>query len=93
MKLLLVSLLVVACLRTCALGINANGPDICCFSFYEHRIPVNAITTYETTRSECPKPGVVFTTKKAARMCADPGLTWVREAMKKINRRDLEISI
>uniref|UniRef100_A0A4W4EVL7 C-C motif chemokine n=1 Tax=Electrophorus electricus TaxID=8005 RepID=A0A4W4EVL7_ELEEL len=78
---LLTGLLVIACLHTHA--VSANRPDMCCFNFYEHKIPVNVITKYETTRSECPKAGVIFTTRKRARICADPHRNWVKEAMKK----------
>uniref|UniRef100_A0A4W4EUS5 C-C motif chemokine n=1 Tax=Electrophorus electricus TaxID=8005 RepID=A0A4W4EUS5_ELEEL len=71
------------------ISLSANGHVMCCFDFHDSKIPVNFITKYEPTSSECPKAGVVFTTKKPARICANPHLNWVKEAMKIINDPDI----
>uniref|UniRef100_A0A8C1P8X6 C-C motif chemokine n=1 Tax=Cyprinus carpio TaxID=7962 RepID=A0A8C1P8X6_CYPCA len=67
----------------------ANLPSECCFNNYGRKIPIAKIDSYIEIRVDCPKPGVIFVTKKGYRMCTDPQLGWVKSAMKAIDDRDL----
>uniref|UniRef100_A0A4W4DMX8 C-C motif chemokine n=1 Tax=Electrophorus electricus TaxID=8005 RepID=A0A4W4DMX8_ELEEL len=87
---LVLGLLLVACLQLSVMGQNANEPKECCFKFFEKPIRARSITTYGMTRPECPKAGVIFTTRKGLRICADPGFKWVRNAMDRIDQRLVE---
>uniref|UniRef100_A0AAR2KW70 C-C motif chemokine n=1 Tax=Pygocentrus nattereri TaxID=42514 RepID=A0AAR2KW70_PYGNA len=86
---LLLGLLVILYLPSGAVGQNGNAPTECCFSFYTRPIPVADISQYEETRRDCPRAGVIFTTKKGP-VCADPGFGWVKRAKDIIDRRFVE---
>ncbi|KAL6491282.1 hypothetical protein MHYP_G00016270 [Metynnis hypsauchen] len=87
---LLLGLLVILYFQSCAVGQNQKTPKECCFSFYTRPIPVTHITEYEETRLDCTNAGVIFTTKKGHRVCADPRVRWVKRAMGIIDRRFVE---
>ncbi|XP_037400875.1 C-C motif chemokine 4 homolog [Pygocentrus nattereri] len=87
---LLLGLLVILYLQSGAVGQNGNAPKECCFSFYTRPIPVADITQYEETRRDCPRAGVIFTTKRGVHVCVDPGFRWVKRAMDIIDRRFVE---
>ncbi|KAL6491278.1 hypothetical protein MHYP_G00016230 [Metynnis hypsauchen] len=88
---LLLGLLVIFYLQSCAVGVeNSNAPKECCFSFYTRPIPVAHITEYKETRTDCPRAGVIFTTKKGHSVCVDPGVYWVKRAKDIIDRRFVE---
>ncbi|KAL6491277.1 hypothetical protein MHYP_G00016220 [Metynnis hypsauchen] len=89
---LLLGLLVILCLRSCVVGQHVNEPAECCFTFYTRRIPVAAISKFEETRADCPKPGLIFTTMKGARVCVEPDSVWVQQALNKIKRNIVESS-
>ncbi|XP_051573875.1 C-C motif chemokine 4 homolog [Myxocyprinus asiaticus] len=85
---LLIGLLVVTCLQSGVMGNNAKTPKECCFNYYERRIPPNKVDSYTETRSDCPKAGVIFTTKKPLRICVNPQLSWVKKIMQQIDELD-----
>ncbi|KAL6491288.1 hypothetical protein MHYP_G00016330 [Metynnis hypsauchen] len=87
---LLLGLLVVTCLQSFAAGNNGKAPEECCFTFFNKPVPVRSIVSYVETRTDCPKAGVVFNTKKGARICADPGFKWVKRAIDQIDIRSVE---
>ncbi|XP_030635003.1 C-C motif chemokine 36.1 [Chanos chanos] len=87
---LLLGFLLTSCLLSSTIANYANQPAECCFKFYEKRIPVNALKSYEDTRSDCPRAGVIFVTQKNFRICADPGFKWVKWTMKKIDERAIQ---
>ncbi|KAL6491280.1 hypothetical protein MHYP_G00016250 [Metynnis hypsauchen] len=87
---LLLGLLVMLYLQSCAVGESSNVPKECCFSFYTRPIPVALITEYKETRPECTRAGVIFTTRRGFRVCVDPGVYWVKERMDIIDRRFVE---
>ncbi|KAL7880900.1 hypothetical protein SRHO_G00031540 [Serrasalmus rhombeus] len=86
---LLLGLLVILYLQSGAVGEHVNAPKECCFSFYTRPIPVADISMYEETRHDCPRAGVIFTTKKGP-VCVDPGFRWVKRAKDIIDRRFVE---
>ncbi|XP_051536338.1 C-C motif chemokine 4 homolog [Myxocyprinus asiaticus] len=86
----LIGFLVVTCLQSGVMGNNAKTPQECCFKFYERPIPPSKVESYIETKSECPKAGVIFITKKPLRICVNPQLSWVRKIMQQIDERDFE---
>ncbi|KAL6491270.1 hypothetical protein MHYP_G00016150 [Metynnis hypsauchen] len=88
---LLLGLLVIFYLQSCAVGDSGKSPTECCFSFYTRPIRVAHITEYEKTRTDCSTAGVIFTTKKGHSVCVDPGVYWVKQAMGIIDRRFVEV--
>ncbi|XP_026765898.1 C-C motif chemokine 3-like [Pangasianodon hypophthalmus] len=84
---LVLLLLVLTCLQSFTTAQNAHGPEKCCFSYQTHRIPVRLITKYQETDHSCTKPGVIFILKTDREVCADPGVEWVKDNMKKIDDR------
>ncbi|EHB05101.1 C-C motif chemokine 15 [Heterocephalus glaber] len=44
----------------------------CCFSYTSQRVPGTLMKDYFETSGGCPKPGVIFITKKKQQVCADP---------------------
>ncbi|XP_062849731.1 C-C motif chemokine 3-like [Trichomycterus rosablanca] len=89
---LLLVLLVLGCLQTFTQAENGNGPTECCFSFFKHPIPVRVITAYKETRPDCTKPGLIFTLTNGKRLCAAPGVKWVKRCIEKIDKRLLGVS-
>ncbi|KAL6491268.1 hypothetical protein MHYP_G00016130 [Metynnis hypsauchen] len=81
---LLLGLLVIFYLQSCAVGESSNAPKECCFSFYTRPIPVPLIREYEETRPDCTRDGftragVIFTTKNGIRVCADPSFSYPKK--------------
>ncbi|KAF4088660.1 hypothetical protein AMELA_G00057230 [Ameiurus melas] len=72
---------------------NEHMPDQCCFSYQTHQIPVRLITEYKKTRMDCPNTGIIFTLRYGHLMCGDPGVEWVKQAMKAIDQRLYETSV
>ncbi|XP_036416399.1 C-C motif chemokine 4 homolog [Colossoma macropomum] len=71
-------------------GQDEDAPEKCCFSFYTRPIPVAVISKYEETSNNCPRAGVVFTTRRGYRVCTDPSFKWVKETMDKIDGPNVE---
>uniref|UniRef100_A0A8C2DTR9 Chemokine (C-C motif) ligand 36, duplicate 1 n=1 Tax=Cyprinus carpio TaxID=7962 RepID=A0A8C2DTR9_CYPCA len=67
---------------------GANLSPECDFIIY-WKIPIATIDFYIETKVDCPKPGVIFVTKRGFRICTHPQLGWVKSAMKAIDDRDL----
>ncbi|KAK3567969.1 hypothetical protein QTP86_027397 [Hemibagrus guttatus] len=61
---------------------NANGAGLCCFEFHKKTFPAANVVSYAITRPDCTLPGVILTTKRGFRMCADPEVDWVQQIMK-----------
>uniref|UniRef100_A0AAY4D7S1 C-C motif chemokine n=1 Tax=Denticeps clupeoides TaxID=299321 RepID=A0AAY4D7S1_9TELE len=69
--------------------LNGSQPEECCFKFFPKKIPLNRVKSYVSTRPECSKDGVVFITQKNNRICADPGISWVKWIISKLDERDI----
>ncbi|KAG1960428.1 C-C motif chemokine 36.1 [Pimephales promelas] len=85
---LFIGLLAVAFLQSGVLANNANMPGECCFDYYPRKIPITKVNSYIVTRPECTKPGVILVTQKGFRICVNTGLSWVKNALKKIDDRN-----
>ncbi|XP_051952536.1 C-C motif chemokine 3-like [Xyrauchen texanus] len=68
----------------------SNGPDVCCFSFSNVRIPVMQVESYHTTHLECHRIGIVFITKTSKEICADPSEKWVQRLKNLVDARTLK---
>ncbi|EHB05097.1 C-C motif chemokine 4, partial [Heterocephalus glaber] len=58
--------------------VGADTPTACCF-FISQKIPRNFVVDYYETSSQCPKPAVIFQTKRGREVCTDPRNTWVQK--------------
>ncbi|KAK2860011.1 hypothetical protein Q7C36_004177 [Tachysurus vachellii] len=79
---LLLLLLGLSCLRSFTVAQNANGAGLCCFEFHKSPFPAANVVSYIETRPDCTLPGVILTTKRGYRMCADPEVDWVQKVIK-----------
>nr|XP_055041577.1 C-C motif chemokine 3-like [Misgurnus anguillicaudatus] len=66
---------------------NAQGPDKCCFSFTNVRIPVKQVVGYHTTHFECHMSGIIFIMKSGNEICADLNERWVQKLKSRVNAR------
>ncbi|KAF7706807.1 C-C motif chemokine 4 homolog [Silurus meridionalis] len=82
-----VLLLVLVGLQSFTTAQNAIGSEACCFTFAKFPIPVKFIKDYRETRTDCTYPGVILFFYNARRVCANPSSDWVKQTMKKIDRR------
>ncbi|RXN17324.1 C-C motif chemokine 8-like protein [Labeo rohita] len=71
------------------MGNDSNLPSESCFNYFGRKIPIAKIDSYIETGVECSKPGIIFVTKKGYRTCVDPQLSWVGNALKVIDDRDM----
>ncbi|KAM9596309.1 C-C motif chemokine 4-like [Trichechus inunguis] len=60
---------------------GSDPPTACCFSYNLRKLPRSFVIDYYETSSLCPKPAVVFQTKRGREVCADPSEPWVQEYM------------
>ncbi|MEE6457745.1 hypothetical protein FKM82_000012 [Ascaphus truei] len=71
---------------------TGNRAMDCCLQTSDIRIPYGAVLRYEIQdRVEgCQIPAVVFFTKTSMRLCASPGLDWVKKLMRKLNQKKIK---
>ncbi|NXO01325.1 CCL4 protein, partial [Rhinopomastus cyanomelas] len=73
------------CYQTSTSPIASDPPTSCCFSFTLRKLPRQLITEYYETNSQCPKPGIVFVTKKGREVCAKPEQDWVQDYLRELD--------
>ncbi|XP_055982493.1 C-C motif chemokine 13-like [Sorex fumeus] len=69
--------------RPDALGL----PSICCYTFSHKRIPLQRLLSYQNTSSRCSQEAIIFRTKWAKEICADPKNKWVQNYIKHLSRK------
>ncbi|KAF4088681.1 hypothetical protein AMELA_G00057440 [Ameiurus melas] len=84
---LLLVLLGLSCLQSFTMAMSANGASECCFEFHKRPFPMANVVFYKETRFDCTLPGVILTTKRGYRICADPEVDWVKQI---IANKDLD---
>ncbi|KAG1963526.1 C-C motif chemokine 3-like [Pimephales promelas] len=65
----------------------SQGPDKCCFSFSNVRIPVKQVVSIHTTHHECHRNGIIVITKDQREICANPIEKWVDRLKKLVDTR------
>ncbi|NXP22748.1 CCL5 protein, partial [Scytalopus superciliaris] len=64
-----------------------SDPTVCCFSYISRKLPQTHVKQYFYTSSLCPKPAVVFVTRKNLEVCANPDDKWVKEYVNKLEMK------
>ncbi|TEA40269.1 hypothetical protein DBR06_SOUSAS8210226, partial [Sousa chinensis] len=59
----------------------------CCFTFNHKKIPLQTLKSYGITSSQCPQAAVLFRTKLAKDIGADPKEKWVWNDMKHLGQK------
>ncbi|KAM6065130.1 C-C motif chemokine 17 [Theristicus caerulescens] len=60
-------------------------PTECCFEYAQK--PIRHMKGFYETPSDCSLPAVVIVAATGAEVCADPEQSWVKKAMKKLQRK------
>ncbi|XP_009868105.1 PREDICTED: C-C motif chemokine 5 isoform X2 [Apaloderma vittatum] len=83
-----ISIILVAALFSQAFP-SPIGADttLCCFNYSLRKLPQSHVKDYFYTSSLCPKPAVVFITRKKREVCANPEQEWVQQYV-----NDLELN-
>uniref|UniRef100_A0A3P9I426 C-C motif chemokine n=1 Tax=Oryzias latipes TaxID=8090 RepID=A0A3P9I426_ORYLA len=65
----------------CTVSCNSNSPDNCCFKFFPGTLNTSRVRSFTLTDDRCPKPGVIFVTKRNVNICVEQNANWVQEVL------------
>ncbi|KAF4099740.1 C-C motif chemokine 3-like [Onychostoma macrolepis] len=68
----------------------SQGPEKCCFSFSNVKIPVKQVESHHTTHLECHRSGVIVITKAQKEICVDPSERWVQRLINLVGARNMK---
>ncbi|XP_073789343.1 chemokine (C-C motif) ligand 38, duplicate 1 isoform X2 [Danio rerio] len=68
----------------------SQGPEKCCFSFTNARIPLKQIESYYTTHLQCNMNAVIFIIRAQREICTNPTEKWVRRLMKMVDNQNMK---
>ncbi|XP_069470870.1 C-C motif chemokine 4 homolog [Ambystoma mexicanum] len=88
MKISLAAVCVLVLAAFCYEGLAAPAgiPSKCCFSYAVRKVPQSHVQRYFVTSSQCPRPAVIFITRKGHEVCADPKQSWVQGYVNDLNQ-------
>ncbi|XP_004685223.1 PREDICTED: C-C motif chemokine 13 [Condylura cristata] len=66
---------------------GARSLPTCCFSFHSKKIPLQKLRSYRFTSMQCSQDAVIFTTKLAKEICANPKEKWVQLSVKYLQEK------
>ncbi|NWI57131.1 CCL4 protein, partial [Calyptomena viridis] len=77
-------LLIAASFSQTSSGPVGSDLPICCFKYARQELPRGRIRHHYSTSTSCPRPGIVFITKKGHQVCANPSDTWVQRYLQSL---------
>ncbi|KAM6219175.1 lymphotactin-like [Rhynchocyon petersi] len=88
MRLLILAFLAICCLTTAYIveGVGSEvPPSEICLGLHKKPLPNHVLKSY--TIKEGSMKAVIFTTKRGLKICADPGDSWVKAAVKHLDKK------
>ncbi|XP_066569968.1 C-C motif chemokine 4 homolog [Amia ocellicauda] len=64
----------------------SNTPDLCCFRFYDGRIPLAQVVSFNRTDSGCPTEAVIFLTRKHKQICMEASNKWAMNIINQLSK-------
>ncbi|KAI1897550.1 hypothetical protein AGOR_G00084420 [Albula goreensis] len=81
---LVLTTLLLSALISLSFSQSINNPKRCCVTYKSKIKP--PVVSYIKTDPECALKAVIFTNRRGARACVNPGKPWVKSIMKKLDK-------
>ncbi|XP_069458602.1 C-C motif chemokine 18-like isoform X1 [Ovis canadensis] len=87
MKVLVAAVFVLCAVALCSCAQKkVYTPPTCCFTYASGKIPQGNVVNYFKTSSDCPKPGIIFLTRKGRYVCVNPADSWVQKYIRDLKK-------